>query len=235
MKKAVIQYGTREIVFTYEFKERKNLGIKVHPDNTVHVVAPKNTSIETIKDKVKSKAAWIMNQQNFFISFHPMTPARKYVSGESHLYLGKQYRLRLKESKNKSVKLISGYITITTKDINNTKAVKSQLEAWYKQNAIHHFNSLFEKRLEHFSNFNEHTPALKYRWMKKRWGSCDQKGTVLLNLELIKAPKKCIEYVIVHELCHLIYWSHSKNFYQLLEKMYPTWKETKFQLEKLMV
>ena len=71
--------------------------------------------------------------------------------------------------------------------------------------------------------------------MDKRWGSCSPKGEILLNIELIKAPKKCIEYVIIHELCHLAHLNHSAAFYDLLAKLSPAWKKTKYELEKLMV
>ena len=230
-----IQYGNTLINYNLEFAERKTLGIKVYPDKSVNVYAPQESSIEKVREKVKKKASWIIKQQDFFLSFHPLTPARKFISGETHLYLGRQYRLKLHESKEQSVKLAGGYINIYAKDINDKKAIQKLLKSWYKQKAEQYFNKLFEELKPISKGFYDSEPTLTFRWMQKRWGSCDKNGKIHLNLELIKAPKKCIEYVIVHELCHLKYLNHSNAFYGLLEKVYPDWRATKDRLERLMV
>jgi predicted metal-dependent hydrolase len=151
------------------------------------------------------------------------------------LYLGRQYRLKVKESNQPSVKLQGGNIVVETKDKTDRKKVEQQLRRWYKTKAQIHFNKLFEEQLPIAKTFYGGTPTLKYRWMEKRWGSCDSKAQVYLNLELIKAPKRCIKYVIVHELCHLVHLNHSTAFFELLEKLLPNWRETKDKLEKIMV
>jgi len=230
-----IKYGTSSIDFTLEYSERKTLGIKVHPDKSVQVTAPLGSSIETIKEKIRNKASWILKQQDFFLSFHPKTPTRKYISGETHLYLGKQYRLKVEEANEESVKLHGGNIEIAVKSKKNKKHIEKLLQNWYKKRALSHFEKLFKECVPLTRGFYNGTPSLNYRWMKKRWGSCDKEGRIHLNLELIKAPKKCIEYVIVHELCHLAHLNHSNEFYNLLEKKYPDWRATKDRLEKLMV
>jgi len=230
-----IQYGSTKINYLLEFVERKTLGIKVHPDKSVKVLAPKEVTIEKVREKVKIKASWILKQQDFFLSFHPLTPARKFVSGETHLYLGKQYRIKLHEANKNLVKLLGGYIHIYTKDTQNKARIEKELKEWYRNKAKIHFDALFKEHLPLATKLYEYTPTLQYRWMKKRWGSCDNKGGIHLNLELIKAPKKCIEYVIVHEICHLSHLNHSKAFFDLLESEYPDWKKTKDRLERLMV
>lgn len=230
-----IQYGTSTIHYVFEYAERKTLGIKVYPDKLVHVIAPKNTSTENVKEKLKNKASWILRQLDFFISFHPITPPRKFVSGETHLYLGKQYRLKLFEAPSESVKLHGGNIEVTIKSKLDKKRIEVLLQNWYKQKAMSHFNLLFQECVPISKSFYNGTPTLKYSWMNKRWGSCDKNGQIHLNLELIKAPKKCIEYVIIHELCHLSHLNHSNAFYELLNNVYPNWKATKDTLEKLMV
>ena len=230
-----IQYGNTTIDFDLEFADRKTLGIKVYPDKSVNVSAPQESSIEKIKEKIKKKAPWIIKQQDFFLSFHPLTPERKFISGETHLYLGKQYRLKLPFAKYESVKLAGGYINVYSKNIEDKYAIQEVLKTWYKEKAEQHFNQLFNELKPISKGFYEQEPQLTYRWMKKRWGSCDKNGKIHLNLELIKTPKKCIQYVIVHELCHLKYLNHSNAFYSLLEKVYPDWKATKDRLERLMV
>lgn len=230
-----IIYGKSTIEYSYSYAERKTLGIKVYPDKSVHVIAPLGTSLERISEKVRSKAAWILRQQDFFLAFHPITPPRQFVSGETHLFLGKQYRLKLIVAEKESVKLHGGNITVYVKDKNNKSRIEKLLKTWFKSKADLHFNKLFQELAPLAKSFYKDTPTLKYKWMDKRWGSCSPKGEVLLNTELIKAPKKCIEYVIIHELCHLSHLNHSAAFYELLDKLSPDWRKTKDELEKLMV
>jgi len=230
-----IKYGSKQIDFNLKFSNRKTMGIKVFPDSSVEVVSPNNSDIVTIKDRVKSKASWIVKQQDFFLSFRPITPPRKYISGETHLYLGKQFRLKIIESEFNTVKLKSGYLKIYTSIPNNKKAVQRLLYKWYEEKASLHFNTLFTKCVKGFSTFHDYNPQLKFRLMEKRWGSCSRNGIIHLNTELIKARKEYIEYVIIHELCHLIHYNHSSDFYNLLDNLYPDWKKTKYKLELLMV
>lgn len=230
-----IEYGTSKIQFLLEYANRKSLGIKVYPNSSVRVIAPLGADLMKIKEKVKSKAAWIIKKQAFFLAFFPLTPPRRFISGETHLYLGKQYRLKLIEADNESVKLQAGDINISIKDKTNKKHIESLLKAWYKSKAEIHFNKLFEECIPMAKTFYDSTPSLKYRWMDKRWGSCDKNGTIHLNLELIKASKKSIEYVIIHELCHLVHLNHSSAFYDLLNKFSPNWKRIKDDLERMMV
>ncbi len=235
MKLDQIQYGTTQINYSLEYADRKTLGIKVHPDKSVQVLAPLDSTADEVKKKIKVKASWILKQQDFFLSFQPLTPLRQFVSGETHLYLGKQYVLKLIKSDSQEVKLHGGRLEVSLKDKDDKKKVEQLLKKWYKGKADQHFNELYQSNQLLTNSFKKKPTGLKYRWMAKRWGSCDKDGGIHLNLELIKAPKKCIEYVLIHELCHLVHHDHSKAFYELLEKHYPNWKETKYKLEKLMV
>ena len=165
--KEYITYGTSVIDFSLEFSERKTLGIKVHPDKSVQVIAPIGTSHEKVKEKVKSKAAWIKTQQDFFLSFHPLTPPRKYVSGETHLYLGRQYKLKLVIAEVEEVKLLGGSITVFIRDKTDTPHIRKLLKNWYKEKARIHFERLFEALLPKSRFFYEGDVSLTYRWMKK--------------------------------------------------------------------
>jgi len=230
-----ITYGNSTIEYTLSFSHRKTLGIKVYPDKSVKVIAPINTTLEKVSEKVYSKAAWIINQQDFFLSFHPITPPRKFVSGETHLYLGKQYRLKVIPSNDEKVKLQGGNINVFTKQKTNKARIEKQLKEWYKTKATNHFSKMFDALLPIATTLTNTIPTLDYKWLNKRWGSCSEKGVILLNFELIKTPKKCIEYVLIHEICHLAHLNHSTAFYQLLEKHALNWQQTKNELEHLMV
>ncbi|MCB0541156.1 MAG: DUF45 domain-containing protein, partial [Bacteroidetes bacterium] len=103
-----LQYGSSTIEYELSFQERKTLGIKVYPDCTVKVLAPLDSNSDKIESKVKEKARWIIKQQNEFLSYHPLTPPRKFVNGETHLYLGRQYRLKVEIGDKNEVKLYRG-------------------------------------------------------------------------------------------------------------------------------
>ena len=229
-----IPYGNSRIDFCLKRNDRKTLGIKVYPDGSTVVTAPIETPYEKVTEKVKSKAQWIDKQKDFFMLFEPRTKEKLYESGESHLYLGKNYRLKITESNTNSVKLKGGYISISIKDKHNKNAIEKELKKWYKSKAIIHFENLYHNRIGLAKELSNKESSLKYMWYENRWGSCFKDGTISLNLELIKSPKECIDYVIVHELCHLVHHNHSNKFYSLLSKKLPKWRDSKNKLERLL-
>jgi hypothetical protein len=229
-----IPYGNSRIDFSLKRNDRKTLGIKVYPDGSTVVTAPIETPYEKVTEKVKSKAQWIDKQKDFFMFFEPRAKEKLYESGESHLYLGKNYRLKITESNTNSVKLKGGYIMINIKDKHNKKLIEKELKKWYKSKAIIHFQNLFENRLGLAKELSDKETSLKYEWFNNRWGSCFKNGTISLNLELIKSPKECVDYVIVHEMCHLVHYNHSNKFYNLLDKKLPKWRDSKDKLERLL-
>jgi Predicted metal-dependent hydrolase len=227
----VIQFGSKQIEFKLKFSERKTLGITVTPDLTVLVKAPLNTPLEIIKEKLKKRAPWIIQQQSFFLSFQPKTPARKFVNGESHLYLGRNYQLRITQSDIETVKIKGKYIEVAT---TKKEKVKHLMDEWYISNAKVKFHSIAQPLIETFKKYKIEPSSIILREMPTRWGSCTPKGKIILNPELIKAPKGCIEYVIIHELCHLIHHNHTQKFIDLQTKEMPDWEKWKMKLEKLM-
>lgn len=236
MIKEKIQFGSKEIFFNLIFQNRKTLGISVHPDRSVLVKAPDGIDIEKIKAKVKKRAWWILKQQSYFLSFEPLTPPRKYITGETHLYLGRQYLLKVIASPDRDVKLRGKFIIVQTSDRSNTNVIKDQLITWYRSHAQKKFYEYATPWIEKFNKkFNVRPDTIEIKQMEKRWGSCTPKGKIILNLELIKAPKACIEYVIVHELCHLIYKNHTRAFLNLQSRLMPDWEKYKDRLERLLV
>jgi len=233
-----IQFGSKRIVFQVEYSDRKTLGITVTPDLDVLVKAPIDSSLDKIKEKLLKKAAWIIKQQSFFLSFQPKTPARRYIGGETHLYLGRQYLLKINSEelvvKNKEVKLLGKYLTVYTTNKNH---VKQLVETWYYKKSKEKLNQIAKHLFDQFvfkHNLSFLTFNLSLKKMPTRWGSCTSKGKIILNPELIKAPRGCIEYVIVHELCHLIYHDHTRKFIELQTKEMPDWEKWKMKLENLL-
>lgn len=228
-----IQYGRETIQFDLHYRDKKHMTINVLPDMNVEVVAPKDWGIQSINERVRKRAKWILKQKQYFQEFLPKQPPREYVSGETHMYRGRQYRLRLKKADYDEVRLKGGFFEVKTIKKESKEYNKALLYDWYKVSARKAFFSMLAEWLDKLRKYNIANPVLEIRVMKKRWGSCiASKGKVILNLELIKAPTHCIEYILVHELCHLKYPSHDKKFYDFMSKVMPDWKGRKERLEK---
>lgn len=227
-----VNFGSQDIRFKLQYSSRKTLGISVLPDLSVIVTAPSESDFGRIRDLVKKRAAWILKQQAKFSEYLPGQPTRKYVSGETHLYLGRQYRLKVVEGKPETVKLKGRYIHITVTKKGSGEEVKTLLDKWYQERAKKYFQQKLVQAFEKFRRYEINLPVIRLRRMPKRWGTCSAKGVVHLNPDLIKFPSSCVEYVIVHELCHLIEANHNRNFYQLLQRVMPDWETRKFRLEQ---
>ena len=227
----VLTYGGADLVFELLRTARKTLEIAVHPDGRVVVKAPLDVEIEDVEARVLRRARWIRKQQAYFQQFRPRTPPRQYIGGETHRYLGRQYRLKLMHGEQPSVKLSRGYFWIACQDHRNPVEVRRLLWQWLTKRAHEKFAESFERCWPHFSRQGLPRPTLKIRRMKTRWGSLSESGTLTLNVSLIQAPRECIDYVITHELCHLKHPDHSPAFYGLIEKVMPDWEKRKHKLE----
>lgn len=228
----IINYGKEPLAFNILYVARKTIEIAVYPDTSVIVKVPLHTGLEEIKKRILKHARWIKKQIDFFMQFVPRTPQKKHVGGETHLYLGNQYRLKIKASTHDEVKLKNGYFWIYAKDPANPTKIKKLLTNWYMNKARIKFRQSLEKHWPVFKKFVISKPELSIRLMKTRWGSLSQHGKLMLNTDLIRAPLECIDYVVIHELCHLKYCHHSTGFYRLMEKVLPDWKKQKYKLEQ---
>lgn len=226
-----VDFGSRRIEFRLEYSDRRSLGITVTPEMAVLVKAPAGTPIQVVREKVYKRAPWIIRQQSFFLSFQPRTTERKYVSGETHLYLGRQYRLQVHIGKEETVKLKGGFIQVTASSGKRTPEV---MQRWYKEQAKAKFHAIASPLIQRFKSYHVEPSSIVLREMSTRWGSCTPKGKIILNPELIKAPKACIEYVIIHELCHLVHHDHTQKFLDLQTRGMKDWEKWKMKLERLM-
>lgn len=232
MTKDSITYGSTIICFDVEYAERKTLGITVHPDGAVTLKAPIEASPEDIRKKVRHRAAWILRQKRYFESFGTPTAKREYISGESHLYHGRQYMLRIYESKSNAVHYQNNIIEIECQD---KRKAESILKKWYLERAQIKFLEYAQPIIEQFAAYGVKPRSFSIKKMEKRWGYCTKDGNIFLNPRLICAPRCCIEYVITHEMCHLLHRNHDKDFYTLLSKEMPHWEKWKTKLERMMV
>jgi predicted metal-dependent hydrolase len=226
-----ISFGSKNLKYQLTYTNRKTLGIQVHPFGQIKVIAPIALDTKTIKIKVRQKAPWILRQLNTFNKYQPGTPQRRFVNGESHLYLGRQYRLKLVKDSVQVIKAYRGHLWIHSPNPDKS-SLQKQLEKWYVSRAKGIFHQVLDSVFPKFKRYLKVQPPLLIRKMSTRWGSCTPSGRIILHPELIKAPKGCIEYVIIHELCHLVHHNHAKAFYLLLNRMMPDWEKRKDKLEK---
>ncbi|MDO4931729.1 MAG: SprT family zinc-dependent metalloprotease [Prevotellaceae bacterium] len=226
-----IEYGSTVIEYDMEFVNRKSLGIWVHPDGSISVKVPTSATLEQVRQKIHKKAGWIIQQKHFFESFDIQMKERRYISGESHLYLGRQYMLRVIESDRNAVHYQNNILEIECRHKRDAGII---LQTWYRQRASTKFLEYAAPIIERFSIYNVKPQNIHIRNMEKRWGYCTINCDIYLNPGLIRAPRGCIEYVITHEMCHLVHRNHTKEFYALLTKEMPHWEKWKNKLERIM-
>lgn len=229
----ILPYGDTRIAYRVFFlpKKRQRIAIHVHPDGTVQVDAPTQTPLAEIKQAIGRRAHWLSGQIERVKQQNAHVLPREYVSGESHLYLGRRYLLKVRRNSRDTpgVKLRCGQLQVTSSQI-DPETVRSLLWQWYRSHAI----ELFDNRLDNLCQalrWVEQTPKWKLLKMRKQWGSCSPKGILSLNPHLIKAPTDCIDYVLLHELCHLKHHNHGSAFYRLLRGHMPNWEAIKYRLD----
>ncbi|TAN45637.1 MAG: M48 family peptidase [Nitrospirae bacterium] len=229
-----VTYGKEKVPFDVTYVDRKTMEIAVHPNGSVTIRAPKGTAQKTIRDRLAKRARWVIKQINFFRKFEPLTPARQFLGGETHLFLGRQYRLKIRSQKTNTVKLKGAYFLITTPDAKDSPKIKDLLDSWYKEHARLIFSRRLEECYKRAERLSIPYPEIRLRKMVRRWGSCSKSGDILLNTSLVKAPLSCIDYVIMHELCHLKIHTHTNSYFKFLSKLMPDWEKRKERLEKFM-
>jgi len=220
------QYGNKKIEFELEYRNRKTLAIQVKPIDNVLVLSPKGLSEHIIKEKVKSKGKWILKKLLDFKDIGYVPFNREFADGEIFMYLGRNYFLQLflKVSlKRISVELTNGILIIYTPTKDNA-ILKKLLERWYRKEA----EKLILKRIEYYKpKFGKEPVKIKIKEQKKRWGSCNSRGSIYFNWRIIMAPPLVIDYVIVHEMSHLIHRNHSLRFWNQVESILPDYKVRK--------
>lgn len=230
-----IQYGAGSIDFTVIRRGRKTLEIAVEPDARVVISAPFDAPLDRILERVRRRAAWIKRQQRFFAQYAPRTPERQFISGETHLYLGRQYRLKVVPNGVGTVMLIRGFIVVESQKPDCSEITRDLVEQWYKRRALVKFSERLELNLLRFPDSESFRPhRIMIRSLRQRWGSMSPSSGLLLNRRLIQAPLDAIDYVITHELCHIAEPQHNSTFFQLLSRILPDWQRRKERLERVM-
>ncbi|MCA8831913.1 M48 family metallopeptidase [Hymenobacter pini] len=231
-----VSYGTRELSFSLSYSpRRRTVGITVRPAGCISVVAPTATPLEQVRAAVLRRASWLVRQLQFFASVPAPVAPREYVAGETHRYLGRQYRLRIvslveesasqagKPAEPEGVRLRGAYLHVYTRRPQAPDHTRRLLERWYADHARRRLAERYAHCAGQVRRYGIQAPEWQLRTMPTRWGSYTRAGRILLNPRLIQAPTACVDYLILHELCHVAHPDHGPGFYQLLTRLLPNW------------
>lgn len=224
------QFGGSTLEYTLRRQRRVDLKITVHPDLSVEVCAPTQRSDSEIEAKVRAKGSWITKQRLRFETLHPLPVAKNYVSGESFRYLGRQYRLRLVERSVPAVALRRPFLVVEHRPEATGQDVEQMVLGWYRARADIMLPRYVDQAYSAYPTLRPHVGPLRIRRMARRWGSCTPRGVISLNPDLMQASPACIEYVIVHELCHRHQMNHGQSFHRLLSELMPDWRQRRERL-----
>jgi predicted metal-dependent hydrolase len=231
-----LRYGDERIAFSLRVqpaRRSRRIAIHVEPDGRVVVDVPQATSDAAVQAAVQRRARWISGQVAAVRERLAHALPRAHVSGESLLYLGRRYMLKVvvDEGGDGQVRLRGTRIEVAVAN-GDAARVQALLDAWYRKRA----GEVLSTRLAVLApslSWVRTPPPMQLRVTKKRWGSCSPAGRLTLNPNLVRAPPECIDYVLIHELCHLGEHHHGPRFHHLLDTLMPDWRRVKARLDDL--
>lgn len=238
MQKKFIVYNNRKIEYNFERKSIKNINLRIKQDATVYISAPYDVKNEYIDKFVMERAPWILKHIEKFEkikkSNEKNNQVKQYISGETFKYLGKDYRLKVIKNDKNNIVIEKDNIKLYTNDVYNVLKKEKLMQNWYRVKAIIIFNECLDDMMIIMDKYNLTKPEMKIRNMKSRWGSCYiNRNKIIINLNLIKSYRICIEYIILHELVHFLCKYHNKEFYSYMTLLMPDWKERKILLREI--
>ena len=222
-------------------RRRRTLGIEVQPEPRIIVRAPAGWSRALIEARVTERATWIgRHVQRFRSLAAALPPAPAFVTGDLLPYLGELHRLEVVSAGRPAVARLPGALRVAVPPGAGPERVRRALETWYRARAGELFATLLDERCDWFLGRGHPRPTISVRRMTTRWGTLGPPAPhgasrMTLNLALIRAPRECGEYVVVHELCHLEHRGHGRGFYRLMDQRLPDWPERKRRLESLLL
>ncbi len=209
---------------------RRTVGIAVEPDRRIIVLAPRTASAEVIASLVARRVRWIRRQWQRVETLPPAATPRQWVEGETHRYLGRQYRLKIRDAPTHRVKLQGAFIVVSGRSGEEAGSVRRQVESWYRDRALALLTDRVNRMLRSTTWLTGLTPAVRVRKLRCRWGSTSPKGRITFNVDLLQLPLPCIDYVVVHELVHLLVPNHSPAFWRMVSRVMPDWKRWRDRL-----
>ncbi len=229
-------YGDEVLTFFLRRQPARNvprIAIHVQPDGRIQVDAPSATPLPLVMAAVKKRSRWISQHVDAAKERLVHVLPREYVSGESLHYLGRRYRLKVivESSAKVEARMRGAFITVTVPE-QQPELIKLAIDTWYRQRA----RDVFAQRLTVVAGplrWVHELPPLRFQFMKRQWGNCSPSGRITLNPSLVRASREAIDYVLLHELCHLKHHNHSRAFYLSLDRHLPGWQKIKERLDQL--
>lgn len=217
-------HKNREIKFNIIYRKRKTMSLEIKRDGIINVIAPNGLDKTFIVDKVKNKSDWILKKLDEIEVLNNNRYIRSYESGDIFLYLGKEYILEVLVDKitiGTSVSLENNKLIVRSNS-NNKDVIQRALKNWYTDETL----GIVKERINYYKLFFEDTvTSIKIKDQKSRWASCTYKNEILFNLRCSMMPIQIIDYIVVHEMCHMEHRNHSKDFYLAVERILPDYKE----------
>ena len=200
---------------------KKTASIKIE-QGVVQVIVPQNLPQKEIDDLLKQKSDWIRKKLIIQQSV-PVSKPKEFVSGESFTYLGRNYRLKVLTGQLQPVKLKQGYlqVTVPVEQKSDQALIRKLLQDWYLDRAS---KKLEQKTVKYAQQIGVQPSKIRVREYKSRWGSCSVRGEVSYNWRIIISPNPVVDYVVVHELCHLIHHNHSKQYWNQVRSIVPDYQ-----------
>lgn len=234
MEHSEIHFGRTIIPYAIERGRRqKTVAIGVDPVDGVRVRAPSDTPITRLDDIVHRKAKWIIDRQRRYEDLPPPPSPREFVSGETFRYLGRQYRLKVErgDDGDTRVRVVEGRLIVPVPARGHAATeARARLIAWYRERA----QARIPERVTTWSaKLDLHPASVLIREQQKRWGSADAKGNIRFNWRIIQAPTRLIDYVAAHELVHLVYPDHTRDFWATLGRAMPDYEGRREGLRRL--
>jgi predicted metal-dependent hydrolase len=229
-----VAYGDQQIVFTLRRQLSRvlpRIAIHVESDGCVEVDAPPSTPLADVLAAVRKRSRWISQHVSAARARLAHVLPREYVSGESIQYLGKRYRLKVvvQADAEPAAKLRGAYVVVRVSN-HDAATIRACIDAWYRSRA----REVFEARLKVVAEplrWVRQLPPFRLQFMTRQWGSCSPSGRLTLNPWLVAAPREAIDYVLLHEMCHLKHHNHSRSFYTTLTRHLPGWERVKARLD----
>ena len=228
-------YNGKTIPYEIIYKKIKNINIGVRPNGSVYVSCPEGVTNQQIELELVKKAKWVLTSiENYRINTIEFASGKiELVDGQSFLLLGRILRIQNVISDTFSVEYDNNYLYVKSP---NQKGLKKKFNEWYKSFVSDQFTEMVRKSYIKFKKYNISEPKVIFKKMKTRWGSCNiDKKIITLNIQLIKVDPYLTEYVICHELTHLKYKNHTREFYSFLTAMVPDWKQREKVLNNIFI
>jgi predicted metal-dependent hydrolase len=222
--------------FELRRSSRRSIGITVQLGGAVVVTAPYRASMRKIHTVLRKHGRWVRGKVKELREAPSPPPPPKWIDGERHRFLGREYSLRLLEGENRIVWLTDHELLVHIPNSGKTDAVRKLVERWMRDEG----RALFGNRMDTLIRATpalelRERPSLDLRRMKSRWGSCSPKGRILMNTLAIRLPLPLVDYILMHELCHLKVPNHSREFWEHLGECMPDWERRKEALDREVV